>query len=103
MNDMINQLYEAIYYGTDLEFMYNGNYYFVNSGKITENNIDKHSISVLKPKTSFYESENGEECVEIYSSTRESATENTSEFLETKIFDGKSFYDIADSLTEISY
>lgn len=101
--NIINQLYEAIYYGTDLEFKYNDNYYFVNSGKITENNIDKHSISVLKSKASFYEEENCDECITIYSSTQENVTDNTTNFFEAKIFDDKSFYDIVDSITEISY
>lgn len=100
---IINQLFEAVYYGADLEFQYDGNYYFVNSGKITENNIDRHSISVLKSKASFYEGENFDECITIYSSTKENITENTNKLFEAKIFDGKSFYDIADSITEISY
>ncbi len=101
--NIINQLYEAIYYGTDLEFKYNDNYYFVNSGKITENDIDKHSISVLKSKASFYEGEHCDEYTTIYSSTQENITENTNNLFEAIIFDGKSFYDIADSITEINY
>lgn len=31
-----NQLFDAVYYGTDLEFQYNGNYYFINSGKMVQ-------------------------------------------------------------------
>lgn len=46
--NIINQLFETVYYGADLEFMYNGDYYFINSGKSIQDNSDMHSIIVYK-------------------------------------------------------
>ena len=100
---IVNQLFEAVYYGTDLEFKYGANYYFINSGRVNDGNTDKHSITVFKSKESFYEGENVEESIEIYSSTKENYNDNTNELFEAKIFDGKTFYEIVDSITEISY
>ena len=48
-----NQLFEAVYYGADLEFKYSGNYYFINSGKIIQDNSNAHSITVYKSKNLF--------------------------------------------------
>lgn len=100
---IINQLFEAIYYGTDLEFKYGSNYYFINTGKISEGNIDKHSITVFKSKGSIYEDENDAECIEIYSAIEDNANDNTNNLFNAKIFEGKTFYEIVDYITEISY
>ncbi len=100
---MLNQLFEAVYYGVDLEFKYNDNYYFVNSGSVSCDNVSKHSIVVSRSKNSFYEGDNNDDCEEIYSSTQSDANENTNKLFEAKIFDGKPFYAIVDSITNISY
>ena len=100
---IVNQLFEAIYYGTDLEFKYGAYYYFINSGRTKEGNIDKHSITVFKSKGSIYEGENDAECIEIYSAIEDNANDNTNNLFETKIFDGKTFYEIADLIIEINY
>lgn len=100
---MTNQLFQAIYYGTDLEFRYDGSYYFINSGRHRDGNIEKHKIIVYKSKGSFYEDENDDECVEIYSAIDVSADVNTDNLFETKLFDGKTFYEIADNITNINY
>ena len=55
---IVNQLFEAVYYGTDLEFKYGDNYYFINSGRVNNGNKDQHSITVFKSKESFYVSSN---------------------------------------------
>lgn len=99
----LNQLFETVYYGADLEFKYNDNYYFINSGKIVIDNIDKHSVTVFKSKDSIYEGEGETECIEIYSSVEATATNNTNNLFEAKIFDGKSLYEIVDFITEINY
>ena len=44
---IVNQLFEAVYYGTDLEFKYGDNYYFINSGRVNNGNKDQHSITVF--------------------------------------------------------
>lgn len=98
-----NQLFEAVYYGVDLEFKYCGNYYFINSGKIRKDNINAHSITVYKSKKSFYEGENNDSCMEIYSSCKKNANDNTNDLFEAKIFDGKSLFEIIDCISDISY
>lgn len=98
-----NQLFEAVYYGTDLEFKYGADYYFINSGKVKDCNVNKHSIIVFKSKKSFYEGENSEESQEIYSSTKENYNDNVNDFFKAKIFDGKSLYEIVDFIKEINY
>lgn len=100
---MLNQLFEVVYYGADLEFRYNDNYYFVNSGAVNCDNACKHSIVVSRSKNSFYEGDNNDDCEEIYFSTQSDANENTNKLFEAKIFDGKSFYEIVDFVTDISY
>ena len=74
---ILNQLFEAIYYGTDLEFKYGVNYYFINSGRVNDGNTDKHSVTVFKSKESFYEGENEAECTEVYSTVEDNANDNT--------------------------
>ncbi len=100
---IINQLFEAVYYGTDLEFKYNNFFYYINSGKSHNENGAKHLITVFKSKGSIYEGENAAECVEIYSSVDEKANVNTDSLFKSKIFDGKSLYEIVDSITDINY
>lgn len=100
---IFNQLFETVYYGTDLEFKYNGNYYFINSGKIIQDNVSMHSITVYKSKNSFYEGDNNENCIEIYSSCLKNPNENTNYLFEMKIFDGKSLCEIIDFITDISF
>lgn len=98
-----NQLFEAVYYGTDLEFKFCENFYFINSGKIIQDNMSMHSITVYKSKKSFYEGENNDGCVMIYSSCQKNANDNTNTLFETKIFEGKSLYEIIDFISDVSY
>lgn len=100
---ILNQLFEAVYYGADLEFKYNDNYYFINSGKIQSCNMDKHLIIAFESKNSMYEGDNESECLEIYSSIDDCATNNTNNLFEAKIFNGKTFYEIVNFITEINY
>lgn len=100
---IINQLFEAVYYGSDLEFNYNDSYYFINSGKVNDNNIDKHSIVVYKSKKSIYKGEGNGDCVEIYSSLEENYNDDTNNFFNARIFGGKSLYEIVNFITEINY
>ncbi len=100
---ILNQLFDAVYYGADLEFKYNDNYYYINSGRIEMNNVDKHAVTVFKSKDSIYEGENEAECIEIYSAVEENANDNTNNLFDAIIFDGKSFYEIIDFITEINY
>lgn len=98
-----NLLFEAVYYGTDLEFKYNGNFYFINSGKTNKNNMNSHSITVFKSKESFYEGTNNSDCTEIYATCQKDANESTNTMFEAKIFDGKSLYEIIDDIKDINY
>lgn len=100
---ILNRLFEAVYYGADLEFTYNGNYYLINSGKIIQNNTEEHLINVFKSNESFYEGENCSACEEIYSACKKEANNNTNIFFETKLFDGKSLYEIINDIADINY
>lgn len=103
MIEKYKKLFEAVYYGTDLEFKYGSNYFFISSGRLNDSNVDKHSITVFKSKESFYEGKNAEESIVIYSSTNENYNDNVNDLFEAKIFGGKTFCEIVDFITEISY
>lgn len=98
-----DQLFDAVYYGTDLEFKYNGNYYFINSGKTIQDTVNMHSITVFQSRESFYEGSNDSHCKIIYSACQKNANENTYDLFETKIFDGKSLYEIINDISNINY
>lgn len=98
-----NQLFDAVYYGTDLEFQYNGNYYFINSGKMVQGTTGVHSITVFRSKKSFYERNNNPQCEKIYSACQKDADENARSLFEEKIFDGKSLFEIINDISDISY
>lgn len=98
-----NQLFDAVYYGADLEFKYNGNYYFINSGKTIQDTVNMHSITVFQSKESFYEGSNGSHCEKIYSACQKNANENAHNLFEAKIFAGKSLCEIINDISDINY
>lgn len=100
---ILDQLFDAVYYGADLEFKYGVNYFFISSGTVNDNNVEKHSISVIMTQKSFYGSQSIGKCMEIYSSTEVNSNENTHNFFEAKIFKGNSLYEIIDFITDINY
>lgn len=101
--EIINQLFDAVCYGADLEFKYNGFYYFVNSGNAVHNNENVHMVSVSKSKCSFYEAGDQGELSDIYNSLNANAVTDTKTFFDSKIFEGKSLYEIVNDITEINY
>ena len=101
--NMVNQLYDAVYYGSDLEFKYNDVYYFINSGMKSVNGADTHIINVSESTFSFYEGEPIGSSHEIYSSANINPTVNTNKFFNEKIFDGQSLYEIINDIKEVNY
>ncbi len=101
--EIIDSLFEAVYYGTDLEFKYNGFYYFINSGVEKNNGKEIHSIDVYKSDYSFYGGVVKGESHEIFNSKNEDLNINTKMLFEKKIFDGKTLYEIVKDITEINY
>ncbi len=98
-----NELFDAVYYGCDLEFRYQGNYYFINSGVTIQDTVEVHGISVYRSKESFYEGDGHSPCEEIYSSCQKDANENTHTLFEVKIFDGNALSEIIPEISDISY
>ena len=98
-----NQLFDAVYYGCDLEFRYQGNYYFINSGVTMQDTMKVHAISVYRSKESFYEGDNNSLSEEIYSACQKNANENTRTLFEAKIFDGKALFEIIHEISDINY
>ncbi len=101
--EIINQLFEAVYYGADLEFKYNGYYYFVNSGKTTKDGNGVHQINVSKSEYSFYNGTADGKSVEIFNICNIDSHKNTEDFFNAKIFEGKTLYEAIDNVTEINY
>ncbi len=81
------EFYDHIYYGGEIEFTYNNNCYFI-EGFWKETKV--HTISVWHYDTFGAESKYREE---IYNVTNSDGSENLNNFLNTKIFEGKSFLD----------
>lgn len=98
--NLINKLYEAVYYGADLEFKYKNKYYFINSGT-KEDGV--HIITVMCSVESFYGDNIGVECDEIYNAENRSATENTNQLFNSKLFEEHNLYEIEADITEINY
>lgn len=98
-----DELFEAVYYGCDLEFRYQGNYYFINSGVGMHDDVKMHSITVYRSKESFYEGEGHSPYEEIYFACQKDLNENTRTLFEAKIFDGKALFEITHEISDISY
>lgn len=89
--EIINQLFDAVYYGADLEFKYNGYYYFVNSGKTTKDGNSVHQINVSKSGYSFYNGTADGNSVEIFNICNIDSHKNTEDFL-TQRFSKEKLY-----------
>ncbi len=85
----MNELYNALFYGADIDFKYGSMYYHINAG--AENN-GKHGITVFKfdkhpdETPSFYD--------EIYNVSHSDTAECVEKFLNAKLFENCSIYDI---------
>ncbi len=93
----MDEFYNALYYGADIDFKFGSFFYHINAGVeengkygITAYKFDKHPDEI----PTFYD--------EIYNSFNINKTECVDSFLSAKLFDGKSIYDIEQSI-EVLY
>ena len=91
-------LYDAIFNGVDLEFKYNNKFYFINSGSID----DKHAITVYQSNESFYCGKSVKLAI-IYEKINSDANANVLELCNEKLFNGKTLYQIYETITDINY
>lgn len=85
----MSEFYNALFYGTDIDFKYSSFYYHINAG--TEND-GKHGITVFKfdkhpdETPTFYD--------EIYNVSHSDTAECIDFFLSAKLFENRSIYEI---------
>ncbi len=93
----MNEFYNALFYGADIDFKYGSMYYHINAG--VEHN-GKHGITVFKfdkhpdETPSIYD--------EIYNVSHGDTAECVETFLNAKLFECRSIYEI-ESNVEILY
>ena len=92
-------LYDAIFNGADLEFKYNDKFYFINSGDID----GKYAITVYQSNESFYCGESVKSAKIIFEKINSDANANVLELFNEKLFNGKTLYQICESITDINY
>jgi hypothetical protein len=90
------EFYDCLYYGADIDLLYNLSFFHISAGSIGE----KHGITVYKYDKNPDQISNF--CTEIYDAVTSKVSESVENFLQAKIFDGKSIYDIQNEL-EILY
>lgn len=92
-------LYDAIFNGADLEFKYNDKFYFINSGGVD----DKYAITVYQSNESFYCGKSVKSAKIIFEKINSDANANVLELFDEKLFNGKTLYQICESITDINY
>lgn len=112
--DTFNEIYNKIFYGADIEFIYDKVYYLLNSGWQTIDNLQTHGINLYKlyeidpdieeandlynPLNLNFVTEETDEDMEVFSSHSEMSHENLERFMNACIFNNKSFYDIFNNI-----
>lgn len=93
----MNEFYESLYYGADIDFSYNGLFYHINAG------IDSYNVyGIIVYEYTRHPDEQQTHCCEIYNKSFQNRNDGIDEFLSNKLFNGKSFYDIEPKV-EIMY
>ena len=102
---LAKDLFEAVYYGTDMEFCYNGLYYSINSGSEARDGKVCHEITLHKSSYPYIYGIHGNDDFSevIYEAKNPDKSENTQMFFDAPLFDGKSLWDIVDELGDIEY
>jgi len=90
------ELYDGLYYGADIDVYYNLSYFHINAGAY------KNGYGITVYKYNKHPDEISDCYTEIYDYNTSNATENVEKFLQAKIFDGKSLYEIQNEV-EILY
>lgn len=89
------EFYEQLYYGADIEFTLKKWHYMIYCGWETVPGSKIHNIEIVRSDQSFYD-----QAVkpivwdEIFESKMNDANKNIEGFLNAKIFDNKSFYEV---------
>lgn len=90
-----NEFYDKLYYGADIEFTLNKWHYMVYCGWEKDTDGQIHNIKIVKSNQPFYEQTILPNIWdEIFESKMSNANKNIEKFLNSKIFDGKSFYEV---------
>lgn len=92
------EFHEGLYYGADIELLYNKMFYYFASAGEEKNGVSTHYISVAKLDKSIWSAE----IPKLYEMLFEETSENIDELIESclnaPLFEGKSFYDLRDEI-----
>lgn len=90
-----NEFYDKLYYGADVEFTLNKWHYMIYCGWEEFSDSKIHSIEIVKSDQPFYEQVTAPKIWnEIFESSMKDANKNIETFLQAKLFDNMSFYEI---------
>lgn len=90
-----NEFYDKLYYGADIEFTLDKWHYMICCGWEENHNGKIHSIAIVKSDQPFYEQVIAPKIWdEIFESKMKDANKNIETFLQAKLFDNMSFYEI---------
>ena len=99
MNDEdYKEFHEGLYYGADIELLYNKMFYHIESYVEENNGVSIRTISVEKLDKSIW----SHDVHELYEELFEESSENIDELIESclsaPLFEGKSFYELRDEI-----
>ncbi len=87
------EFYDKLYYGTDIEMSYGGSDYILSSaGLVVNDKLIKHEIRLYKINTS------DKLLKSMYEQSCPKTEDSINNFLNAKIFDGKSFLEIENNV-----
>ncbi len=97
-NISFKEFYDKLYYGVDMEILYQGNFLSLNSGWIQEP-MNTHSLSLYDWGAYQADGQPAVKCELLYEASNKDANENIDNFLAAKVIDGKSMGEIFDSIS----
>lgn len=90
-----SEFYEKLYYGADIEFTLNKWHYMIYCGWDKNSGNAIHSIELVKSDQPFFDQTTSPKIwEEVFKKKMNDGNENIETFLQAKIFDQKSFYDV---------
>lgn len=94
-----SEFYDKLYYGADIELTLNKWHYMIYCGWEKDTNDRIHSIKIVKSDQPFYERTASPNIWdEIFESKMNNANKNIEDFLNAKIFETKSFYEVESNI-----
>lgn len=92
-----NKFYDLLYYGADIDLMYDSKYYHISCG------YDEKGHSIRMYLYDKSPDEHGCYSEDIYDSSNKNTEACIEQFLRTKLFDEKSIYDVCDDVKILYY